>query len=36
MFFKVDGKEVDIFFYIKEFVNGGSEMFYLLLEFLVL
>ena len=36
IFFKVDGEEVDVFFYIEEFVNGGSEMSYLLLEFLVL
>jgi hypothetical protein len=35
VFCKMDGEETDVFFYINEFVNGGSELFYLLLEFLV-
>jgi hypothetical protein len=32
----MNGKEVDVFFYVNEFINGGGEVFYLLLEFLVL
>ena len=34
MFCKVDYEEVDIFFHINEFFNGGGELIYLLLEFL--
>jgi hypothetical protein len=36
VFCKVDGEEVNVFFDVNEFVNGGGEVFYLLLEFLVL
>jgi hypothetical protein len=35
VFCKVDCEEVDVFFYVNEFVNGNGELFYLLLEFLV-
>jgi hypothetical protein len=35
VFCKVDREEINVFFYINEFVNGSGELFYLLLEFLV-
>ena len=35
VFCKMDGEEINVFFYVNEFVNVGGELFYLLLEFLV-
>jgi hypothetical protein len=34
VFCQVDREEVDVFFHVQKFFNGGGECVYLLLEFL--
>jgi hypothetical protein len=34
VFCKVDREEIDVFFHVNQFFNGGGELVYLLLEFL--
>jgi hypothetical protein len=34
MFCKVDCEEIDVFFHVNQFFNGGGELVYLFLEFL--
>jgi hypothetical protein len=34
VFCEVDHEEIDVFFHVNQFFNGGGELVYLLLEFL--